>query len=258
MHSWDAGQYMRFADERGRPFVELLTRIRVDAATAVVDLGCGPGNLTAILAQRWPQADIVGVDSSTDMVTAAGEYATDRLRFEVGDLASWRPDGPVDVVVANAALHWVEGHVDLLPDFAGWLRPGGALAFQVPDNFAEPSHVLLHELRTSPRWRDQLAEGGDRSASVERPERYLRALVDAGLDADVWQTEYLHVLPGEDAVLNWVRGTALRPVLSILAEDEQAEFVASYAEALRAAYPQHEFGTVFPFRRTFAVGHQPA
>ena len=253
---WDPDVYNRYADERGRPFVELLTRVRVDSASAVVDLGCGPGDLTALLAERWPDADVVGVDSSADMVAAAGEHAGENVRFVQGDLATWQPPGPVDVVVANAALHWVPGHVDLLPRFAGWLRPGGALAFQVPDNFTEPSHVLLHELRVSPRWRDRLGDGADRTAGVERPGRYLRALVDAGLDPDVWQTEYLHVLPGEDAVLNWVRGTALRPVLSILDPHEQDEFVASYGEALRAAYPRHEFGTVFPFRRTFAVGHR--
>ena len=255
---WDPDVYNRYADERGRPFVELLARIRVDSATAVADLGCGPGNLTALLASRWPEATVIGVDSSVEMIAAAGSLATDRLRFVVGDLATWEPDGEVDVVIANAALHWVPGHVDLLARFASWLRPGGALAFQVPDNFGEPSHLLLHELRDSSRWRDRVGEGADRSAGVERPERYLRAFVAAGLDADVWQTEYLHVLPGEDAVLNWVRGTALRPVLSVLDTDEQEEFVGSYAEALRAAYPRHEFGTVFPFRRTFAVGSRPA
>lgn len=253
---WDPTVYNRYADERGRPFVELLSRVRVESAASVVDLGCGPGNLTALLAARWPDADVVGVDSSADMVAAAGEYAGERLRFVTGDLATWRPDGPVDVVVANAALHWVPGHVDLLAGFAQWLCPGGALAFQVPDNFSEPSHVLLHELRVSPRWQHRLAEGADRTTGVERPERYLRALVDAGLRPDVWQTDYLHVLPGDDAVLDWVRGTALRPVLSVLDAGEQEEFVASYGAALRAAYPKHEFGTVFPFRRTFAVGHR--
>ena len=255
---WDPNVYNRYADERGRPFVELLTRVRVESAATVVDLGCGPGNLTAMLADRWPAAEVIGVDSSADMVASAQAHASDRLRFVQGDLSTWRPDGPVDVVVANAALHWVPGHVDMLSGIVAWLAPGGALAFQVPDNFGEPSHTLLHDLRTSRRWRDRLAGGGDRSASVERPERYLQALVAAGLDSDVWQTEYLHVLPGDDAVLGWVRGTALRPVLSILDADEQAEFVSSYAEALRAAYPKQGFGTVFPFRRTFAVGHRGA
>ncbi|MDQ1745866.1 MAG: trans-aconitate 2-methyltransferase [Frankiaceae bacterium] len=254
---WDPDVYNRYADERGRPFLELLSRVRVEAAADVVDLGCGPGNLTALLGSRWPDADVTGVDSSAEMVAAAGSLGSERLRFVVGDLAAWEPAGEVDVVVANAALHWVPWHVDLLGRFASWLRPGGALAFQVPDNFTEPSHTLLHDLRVSPRWRDRLGDGADRTAGVERPERYLRGLVDAGLDPDVWQTEYLHVLPGDDAVLDWVRGTALRPVLSVLDPAEQEEFVASYAEALRAAYPRDAFGTVFPFRRTFAVGHRP-
>jgi trans-aconitate 2-methyltransferase len=263
---WDPDVYNRYADERGRPFLELLSRVRVDAAADVVDLGCGPGSLTALLGSRWPEADVTGVDSSAEMIAAAGSPGSERpgserpgserLRFVVGDLALWEPAGEVDVVVANAALHWVPGHVDLLARFASWLRPGGALAFQVPDNFTEPSHTLLHDLRVSPRWRERLGDGADRSAGVERPDRYLRALVDAGLDPDVWQTEYLHVLPGDDAVLDWVRGTALRPVLSVLDSAEQEEFVGSYAEALRAAYPRDAFGTVFSFRRTFAVAHR--
>jgi trans-aconitate 2-methyltransferase len=254
---WDPEVYNQYADERGRPFVELLTRVRVEQADAVVDLGCGPGNLTALLAERWPEAEVVGVDNSTDMIESARAFATDRLRFVPGDLRDWRPDDRVDVVVANAALHWVPGHVRRIGEFAGWLRPGGALAFQVPDNFAEPSHALLHELRVSPRWRATLGEGADRTAGVEQPQRYLQALVDAGLQPDVWQTTYLHVLPGDDAALEWVRGTALRPVLSLLDSREQDEFVAAYGAALGAAYPRREFGTVFPFRRTFAVGHRP-
>src|SRR4051812_4306825 len=192
------------------------------------------------------------------MVAAAREHAiTDRLDFVVGDLSTWQPDRLVDVLVANAALHWVPGHVDLIARFAGWLAPGGVLAFQVPDNFTEPSHTLLRDLRLSDRWRDQLGEGADRTAGVERPERYLEALVAAGVEPDVWQTEYLHVLPGDDAVLEWVKGTALRPVLSLLTDDaERADFLDAYAEQLRAAYPRRDHGTVFPFRRTFAVGRR--
>ncbi|MDT7802182.1 MAG: trans-aconitate 2-methyltransferase [Actinomycetota bacterium] len=260
---WDPGQYSRYGDERSRPFFELMTRVEAARAGAgdpsyVVDLGCGPGNLTRELADRWPGAQVVGVDSSPDMVDAAAEHAVDgRLRFEQGDIAGWRADHPVDIVVANAALHWVPGHVDLIAGLASALTPGGVLAFQVPDNFSEPSHTLLRDLRLSARWRDRLGEGADRGAGVERPERYLTALVAAGLDADVWQTDYLHVLPGEDAVLEWVKGTALRPVLSLLTADaDRQEFLAAYAEALRAAYPPQPFGTVFPFRRTFAVGRR--
>ena len=257
---WDPNQYSMYADERSRPFFELLGRVDVASPVAVVDLGCGPGALTATLAQRWPQARIVGVDSSADMVAAAREHAVDgRLSFECADVADWAPDGQVDVVIANALLQWVPGHVGLLLRFASWLRPGGVVAFQVPDNFGEPSHTLLRQLRTSPRWAERLGAGADRSIGVERPETYLRALVDLGLSQVVWQTSYLHVLHGEDAVLEWVKGTALRPVLSALtSEQDRAGFLADYAALLRAAYPPQPWGTVFPFRRTFAVGVTPA
>lgn len=254
---WDPAQYGRYADERGRPFDELLARVRVPAPSYVVDLGCGPGPLTRLLADRWPDAVVVGVDSSPEMVAAARAHEmSGRLTFVEGDLAEWQPNRPVDLVIANAALHWVPGHVDLIARFASWLTASGELAFQVPDNFTEASHTLLLDLRQSPRWRDRVGEGADRGAGVERPVTYLRALVDAGLDADVWQSEYLHVLPGEDAVLEWVKGTALRPVLSRLDDAERDEFLDTYAAQLRAAYPPEAFGTVFPFRRTFAVGRR--
>jgi trans-aconitate 2-methyltransferase len=264
---WDPDQYGRYGDERSRPFFELMARVEVarsiegDAGPSyVVDLGCGPGNLTRALADRWPAAQVVGVDSSADMVAAAADQAIEgRLSFAVGDLAEWRTDQPVDLIVANAALHWVPGHVDLIADFAEQLRPGGVLGFQVPDNFTEPSHTLLRDLRLSSRWREPLGEDADRGARVERPQRYLDALAEAGLEPDVWQTDYLHVLPGEDAVLEWVKGTALRPVLTLLTDDaERAEFLADYAAQLRAAYPRSAVGTVFPFRRTFAVGRSGA
>ena len=254
---WDPKVYSRYGDERGRAFFELLARVPVADAQVVVDLGCGPGTLTASLHERWPEASVLGVDSSPDMVAAAQEHAVaGRLDFMRGDIDAWQPDRPVDVLLANAALHWVPGHVDLLAVFAGWLSPRGVVAFQVPDNFDEPSHTLLRDLRLSPRWRSRLGAAADRAAAVERPERYLRTLLDAGLEPDVWQTTYLHVLPGDDAVLEWVRGTALRPVLSALDPAGQQEFVAEYAEALRAAYPAQPWGTLFPFRRTFAVGRR--
>jgi trans-aconitate 2-methyltransferase len=263
-HHWDPTQYQKYDDERSRPFVELLARVgvaRLGAAdpSYVVDLGCGPGSLTRLLAERWTRAQILGVDSSPEMVANAQQHAIlNQLAFVEGDIEAWQPAQPVDVLVANAALHWVPGHLDLFPRFAAALTAGGVFAFQVPDNFTEPSHTLLLDLRTSPRWREQLGEGADRSAGVERPERYLEALVDAGLEADVWQTEYLHVLQGEDPVLEWVKGTALRPVLSLLEGADRAEFLADYSAALREAYPPRSFGTVFPFRRTFAVARKAA
>ena len=261
-HHWDPTQYLKYGDERSRPFVELVAR--VDAARTaetdpsyVVDLGCGPGSLTRLLAERWTSAQVLGVDSSPEMIADAQQHVIpNRLAFVEGEIAAWQPAQPVDVLVANAALHWVPDHVDLFPRFAEALAPAGVFAFQVPDNFTEPSHTLLLDLRSSPRWRDRLGAGADRSAGVERPERYLEALVAAGFEADVWQTEYLHVLPGDDAVLEWVKGTALRPVLSRLKGPDREEFLADYGAALRAAYPAQPFGTVFPFRRTFAVARR--
>lgn len=254
---WDPSQYLRYADLRGRPFVELTARIGAESPSYVVDLGCGTGELTAMLAERWPAATVVGSDSSPDMIATAQQHAIPgRLSFTVEDLRRWEPQQPVDVLTANAVLQWVPGHLNLLDELVRALAPGGWLAFQVPDNFDEPSHTLLRDLRLSPRWRDQLGDGADRTAGVERPGTYLRKLIELGLTADVWQTSYEQVLPGDDAVLEWVKGTALRPVLSLLEDErERTEFLDEYAAALRDAYPQESFGTVFPFRRTFAVAH---
>jgi trans-aconitate 2-methyltransferase len=253
---WDPSQYLRYADLRGRPFVELTARIGAENPSYVVDLGCGTGELTATLAERWPDATVSGVDSSAEMVATAQQHAiAGRLTFDVADLREWRPERPVDVLTANAVLQWVPGHLDLLDDLVRALAPGGWLAFQVPDNFEEPSHTLLRDLRLSPRWRERLGEGADRTAGVERPATYLRKLLELGLDADVWQTTYQQVLQGDDAVLEWVKGTALRPVLSLLTDDaERDEFLHDYGAALGEAYPRESFGTVFPFRRTFVVG----
>jgi trans-aconitate 2-methyltransferase len=255
---WDPGQYLRYADERGRPFADLLGRIGAETATCVVDLGCGPGNLTRGLIEFWPDAQVTGVDSSADMIEAAKQHEVDgRLHFVAADVREWEPPGLVDVIVANAVLHWVPGHVDLIARIASWLSPGGVFAFQVPDNFDSPSHLAIRDLRLSPKWRDRLGEGADRGAGVELPATYLAAFVAAGLDPDVWQTTYFHVLTGDDPVLEWVKGTALRPVLTALEGDEAAtsEFLAECGDALRGAYPAGADGTtVFPFRRIFALG----
>jgi trans-aconitate 2-methyltransferase len=256
--SWDPDRYDTYAEERGRPFVDLVARVRTVSPAVVVDLGCGPGSLTRSLVDRWPDARIVGVDSSPAMIEAAAARAIPgRLDFVHADLREWEPVAEPDVLVCNAALQWVPGHLELLPRFAGWLRPAGVLAFQVPDNFADPSHTVIRDIRTSPRWRDRLGADADRRLAVERPETYLAALVAAGLRADVWQTTYLHLLAGPDPVLEWVQGTALRPGLDLLAGDERAaaELLAEVGAGLRQAYPPGPSGTVFPFRRTFAVGH---
>jgi len=260
--AWDPATYLRFAGERARPFAELLSRVGAESPRTVVDLGCGDGSVTATLAQRWPAARVLGVDSSPSMLTAAAAHALPgRLEFQAGDLRDWRPAGPVDVLVSNAALHWVPGHGELLSRWAGGLAPAGWLAVQVPGNQAAPTHALLAELIAGPRWAGRLAPGDDTvldPAAVLDPVGYLDVLTAAGLAADVWETSYLHVLTGEDPVLGWVSGTVLRPVLGRLTAEDGAQLTAEYAAALRAAYPARPDGTtVLPYRRVFAVGHRP-
>jgi trans-aconitate 2-methyltransferase len=254
---WDPQEYLRFSDERGRPFRDLLARVPATAPGLVVDLGCGPGNLTATLADRWPDADVLGLDSSAEMIQRAREGQVvdppGRLTFIEADLSTWRPQHRVDVLISNATFQWVPGHLDLLDDLVGTVRPGGWLAFQVPGNFGEPSHTELGAVCESPRWRDRLAGARLARPWVAEPDVYLERLAPHATHLDVWETTYVQVLAGEDAVLRWVRGTALRPVLSELDEAEQTEFLEEYGARLRAAYPQRSLGTVLPYRRIFAV-----
>ncbi len=254
---WDPGLYARHAGHRGRPFFDLTARIDAPSPRSVVDLGCGPGDLTEALARRWPGATVRGIDASADMVDAARRRpALPNLSFEAGDLRDYRA-GSDDVVVTNAALQWVPGHEGLVGAWAESLPVGGWLALQVPGNFSAPSHALLREHAGSPRWAAALHGVLRHDDAVGEPADYLRLLLAAGLVADVWETTYQQVLPGEDAVLGWVRGAALRPVLETLTPGETAEFETGYAELLRKAYPRGDHGTVFGFRRVFAVGHRP-
>jgi trans-aconitate 2-methyltransferase len=251
---WDPVQYGRYADERSRPFADLLARVRAPGPGYVVDLGCGDGTLTATLAARWPDATVVGLDSSAPMLAAA---APPGVELRQGAIEDWTPERPVDVLVSNAALHWVPAHPDLLPRFVAALAAGGELAFQVPGNFGAPSHVLLARLRRAAHWRQRLGADADRSAAVLEPAEYLARLTALGCSVDAWETTYLHLLPGADPVLEWVRGTALRPVLAALSPADAAEFEGEYRALLREAYPAGPAGTVFPFRRIFVVARKP-
>jgi trans-aconitate 2-methyltransferase len=254
---WDPAGYLRFGDERARPFTDLLTRVGAREPRTVVDLGCGEGALTASLAQRWPGARVTGVDSSPEMLAAAAAHAVPgRVAFAPADVREWRPDEPVDVLVTNAVLHWVPGHAALLRRWAGQLAPGGWLALQVPGNWRAPTHALLAGLCRSPRWAGLVGDAAPAEDAVLDPAGYLEVLAGAELAVEAWETTYLHVLSGADPVLAWVRSTVLRPVLALLEEDDAAELTAEYAAALRTAYPRRPDGTtLLPFRRVFAVGH---
>lgn len=256
---WDPRQYDVYADERSRPFAELLARVPASQPRRVVDLGCGNGALTATLPQRWPEASVLGIDSSEQMLAdAAGRAVPGRLEFRPGSIEEWQPDRPVDVLVSNAALHWLPGHGELLGRLVSCLAPGGWLAFQVPGNFHFPSHTILAELCRSARWRARLGGLAERAGSLE-PAGYLDRLAALGCRVDAWETTYLHVLGGADPVLDWVRGTALRPVFAALPDDgSAAEFEREYSARLRTAYPPRPYGTVFPFRRIFVVARAPA
>ena len=254
---WDPGQYGRFARERALAFYDLMSRVDVPGATLVIDLGCGPGSLTAELADRWPAARVVGVDSSEAMLAEAKQLAVrDRLEFVLADLRTFEPDAPVDVLVTNATLQWVPGHLGFLARFASFLAPGGVLALQVPGNFAEPSHRLLRDLAASERWLPRLEGRIAPWPSSHDPADYLMTLQAAGLEASAWETTYVQVLSGEDAVLEWMQGTALRPVLGALAPVEAESFSTEYGAALRVAYPARTGNTLLPYRRVFAVGRR--
>lgn len=253
---WDPSQYGLFRDARKRPFFELLARVDVASPARVADLGCGTGDLTRVLAERWPGAGVTGVDSSEAMVAAAAQHALPgRLRFELADLARWAPAEPLDVLLSNAALHWLPDHPALLKRLAGMLAPGGVLAFQVPANFDAPSHRRIDELREHPRFAAKLA--GVLQGHAETLAAYEGHLADLGLAVDAWETSYLHVLPGEDAVLQWLLGTTLRPVLAALGAEEGEAFLAQLRPLLRQDYPAAERGTPFLFKRRFVVATRP-
>lgn len=261
---WDPTQYQRHRGHRVRPLHDLLARVPpLPTAARVADLGCGPGGPSALLADRWPTAHITGYDNSPDMLDQARHLAGPSagggsLGFAHADLVHWRPSKPHDLMISNAALQWVPGHPALLQEWKRALAPGGTLAFQVPGNFAAPSHQLLRELCDSPAWRHRLSGTLRDAEPTLPPAGYLHLLSGPGWTLDVWETTYLHVLPGEDPVLDWTKGTALRPVLTALQDDPSARaaFLAQYRDALRAAYPATEDGTVLPFRRIFAVAHR--
>ncbi|EKV28613.1 Trans-aconitate 2-methyltransferase [Caenispirillum salinarum AK4] len=254
---WTPDSYLDFAAPRLRPAVDLLARIPLAAPDAIVDLGCGTGTATGLLAARWPAAQLTGVDASPAMLEAARAEGPAGVHWLRADIAAWAADaaGPaVDLIFSNAALHWLDDHGTLLPTLLRRLRPGGVLAVQMPANHTEPSHTALFDLARDRRWADRLRPLC-RTAPVWTPAEYHRLLAPlTGGGLDIWQTQYLHVLEGPDPVARWTDSTIVRPLAAALTPDEAADLRAAYAAAQRAAYPPEADGrTLFPFRRLFLV-----
>lgn len=253
--TWNPERYLAFGDQRTRPAIDLLARVPLATAARIADLGCGPGNSTRLLVERWPEAHVIGVDSSSDMLAKAAASGVAATWVEA-DIAGWTPDGPLDLIYSNATLHWLDGHATLLPRLLGRLRPQGVLAVQMPRNFEAPSHALLLETARNGPWAGRLAGFLD-APPVPAPEWYYDLLAAHADTVDIWETVYLHVLGGDDPVLEWTRGTALRPVMQALDEEHFAAFEAAYAARLRAAYPRRADGrTLFSFRRLFMVARR--
>jgi trans-aconitate 2-methyltransferase len=249
---WNPDVYLAFADHRGRPFFDLLSRVGAEAPRRVVDLGCGPGNLTATLAQRWPGAVIEAVDSSQELVDAARERGVDA---SVGELETWTPAPDTDVVVSNAALQWVPSHRELLVRWAGELPAGAWIAMQVPGNFDAPSHQAVREVARRVPFANPLGDMPWRDEHVvETASRYADVLTDAGCTVDAWETTYVHQLTGDTPVLDWITGTALTQVKSRLSEEAWQQYRQAIIPLLAEAYPARSDGTTFfPFRRVFVV-----
>jgi trans-aconitate 2-methyltransferase len=252
---WDPGQYLKFSEERLRPALDLLARVPAPEPKRVVDLGCGTGATVPVLRARWPDATVVGVDSSPEMLAKArSEHA--HTEFVEADIATWRPIDPSDVVFSNAALHWLDDHETLFPSLLEGVRPGGWLAVQMPRNFAAPSHECVVETIDQGPWRAQL-EPHLRRRPVREPAYYARLLRSRTQALDVWETEYLHVLHGEDPVADFVRGSWLKQFLDRLVEPARSAFEADYRARVRRAYPAEPDGsTHFPFRRLFLVARR--
>lgn len=256
--TWSPAQYLRFGDHRLRPALELLERVPLAAPRAVYDLGCGPGEVTRLLADRWPSTTVYGLDNSPQMLKKAAEE-TSRVQWIEADIEGWTPTEAPDLIYSNATLHWVPDHQALFPRLLGFMRPRGCLAVQMPLSWDQPSHRLM---------RTTLAEGGPHGSPlgsaelresvgrrwVEDAGYYYNLLASAAGSLDIWETEYLQVLEGEDPVLEWVKGTGLRPILNSLDAAERDIFLAAYAQRLREAYPMRPDGrTLYPFRRLFIV-----
>jgi trans-aconitate 2-methyltransferase len=250
--SWSAEQYVAFENERTRPVRDLLAALPPIDAHSVVDLGCGPGNSTEVLAACYPQAKISGIDSSSDMIAAA-RHRLPHISFTVADLQTWEEAGPFDVILANAVLQWVDNHESLLPELVARLAPGGTLAVQMPDNLDEPAHRLMRQVAADGPWAAILAASSAARAPQPSAAWYYELLRPLCSRVDLWRTTYYHFLHGgADAVVEWFKGTGLRPFLEPLTAAQRGEFLEVYTAAIAKAYPKVADGCVLlPFPRLF-------
>jgi trans-aconitate 2-methyltransferase len=250
--AWQPSQYLKFSSLRLRPALDLLAQVTLESAQSIYDLGCGTGNVTGLLAERWPAATVTGVDSSPTMLDEARVRAGN-VRWLQRDLTEWRPEAPPDLIFSNSALHWLPDHAALILRLFGYLSSGGVLAVQMPANFSEPSHTLIAAAASDGRWRSRL-EPLQRPNPVLPADEYHDVLAPLAGRVDVWETRYMQVLNGQDAVKEWTKGSWLKQFLDALEPFERGDFEATYAGLLRAAYPMRADGTtLFPFRRLFIV-----
>ena len=255
--AWNPNQYLKFSGHRLRPALDLLLRIPDLPARRVADLGAGAGNVTKLLKERWPDAEVTGVEGSAEMV-AAGRKAAPDVVWQHADLGGWRPAHGFDVIYSNAALHWLPNHEQLFPKLFGGVSPGGILAVQMPRNFEAPSHTLIAETALDGPWRNKLAHLVT-PPPVQGPAFYHALLAPSAENLDIWETEYLQVLTGENPVKEWTKGTWLMRYLDVLEGTEKAAFEAAYAARVAKAYPPNAAGeTLFPFRRLFMVAQHKA
>lgn len=253
MADWSAAQYLRFEAERTRPAADLLARVPDGSIEHIADLGCGPGNSTELLRDRFPRAAIIGVDLSEDMLAKA-RARLPRVAFEKADIAQWRADKPLDLIFANAVMQWVPDHIGLMARLMTALAPGGCLAVQMPDNLDQPSHALMRKVAEQAPFNALLGGAAAARGRIGDFVDYYAALTPVSAQIDVWRTTYVHALNGPDAIVEWVAGTGLRPYLAPLAPDDKRAFLARYREEIAAAYPPLADGrTLLPFPRLFVV-----
>ena len=251
---WDPDRYLRFADHRTRPGIELLSRVPDTNARRIVDLGCGTGHLTAMLLERWPDAEVVGIDSSPEMIQRARDDHPE-MTWMVGDIDTWEPEASLDLIFSNATLHWLDGHEDLFRRFRSVLAPSGVLACQMPDNWNAPTHRIPAEVFDDSTW-PKSARSALMRYRLSSPENYARWVQPANVD--LWRTTYYQQLIGDDPVWDWVTGSVLRPVLAELDPSEQARFTEACRARYRTAYPSDPDGvTTLPFSRLFMVALAP-